>query len=310
MHRRLALVLALAGCGKAEDRPELEQPTDENRADYRAISSRVERFVDAHGYVIARDAAGNEKHQGDGLWRSGIALANLPCDMGLGIERALQDMTRSLGGALWRHPTQPERMSLDQALGFYYGAAARVTRCPETAAAWREALALHKDYLEANDGQLNPVDGAKLTAPFTAVRDALFSAVNLADGPSGRELASLEATAAAWTLATKTAKAACFRVNLSWMSLRTVEYAGYSVSDFGRNQFCGAAEGTDLPQVEHYCGRDGLDAFNREWQPNVWDFRFQRCAGWEEPDCIGDECAGVDKLTGLVEQYDFSNVNL
>jgi hypothetical protein len=185
MHRRLALVLALAGCGKAEDRPELEQPTDENRADYRAISSRVERFVDAHGYVIARDAAGNEKHQGDGLWRSGIALANLPCDMGLGIERALQDMTRSLGGALWRHPTQPERMSLDQALGFYYGAAARVTRCPETAAAWREALALHKDYLEANDGQLNPVDGAKLTAPFTAVRDALFSAVNLADGPSG-----------------------------------------------------------------------------------------------------------------------------
>lgn len=309
----LILALALAACSKAEERPAPEPATDTAEAALAETAKRVESFDDGSGFLVVRGKDG-PKHHGDALWRTGLALAGLPCSAGAVLEAGLARMIAELGGGLWRHPSQPARVSLDQALGFYLGAASRLARCGAAAVAvWRPMLEDHRAFLAVNRGRLNPRADDVLIPPFDAVAEAVFAQAGV--GPALETTGTaLEAAVASWAMATRSAKAACYRVNLGLMSLRAVELAGGRVSEKGRGDFCngipnviGGAAGLGLVWPDFYCGDAApLDAFLAGFQWNRSDFAFQRCPAWEdENDCEGDECPGIDRLMALREKFAF-----
>lgn len=313
MHIIISLVLALAACSKAEERPEPRPATDGAQAALDETTQRVQSFDDGTGFLVVRGPDG-PKHHGDALWRTGLALAGLPCSAGAALEAGLARMIAALGGGLWRHPSLPDKVSLDQALSFYLAGASRLKRCGAAAlAVWRPMLEDHRAFLAVHRNRLNPHASDVLIPPFHQVAEAVFAQAGV--GPALETTGTaLEAAVASWAMATRSAKAACYRVNLGLMSLRAVELAGGRVSEKGRGDFChgipnvvGGAAGLGLVWPDFYCGDAApLDAFLGGFRWNRADFAFQRCPAWEdENDCEGDECPGIDRLMALREKYTF-----
>ncbi len=215
---------------------------------------------------------------------------------------------------------------MDQVLPYYLAVARQIGKCPRSAEAWRETLTLHRDFMQDTGDRLNPNSDEKLPVGFDYVRDLLLSRLDLAGEPSDDRKKFLETELWLWALAVRHspaeikqmhpeltrrvdaqpklfAKAACFRVNLAWIAASAIDALGKPMSESMRGNFCGATDGLGLEHVDHLCGRPGLDEFLASWQANQWDDKFQRCRDWETPDCIGDQCAGIDKLEAMVEKY-------
>jgi hypothetical protein len=348
----LYVVLHLLGCDKAKEPSKPLEPTDPIVEDYIQTAIRVMDHTDQFGYVIVKGPYGEFKHQGDALWRSGLALAAMPCGTAMAIRQALATMVNELSGGLWRHPTLAQGISMDGALAFYLAMAARVARCPEETASWQSLMASHLRFMAANGDRLNPDSDVTLPAEFDFVRDQVAHKLGLAGEPHSDRQILLEAELWAWTLAVRhspdqvatilteeadeqshyvdlspnldadsrsralrqiaakqgkepveVGKAACFRVNLAWMSLRTIEHTDRMVTRWGRDRFCEASQDMGLTLVDSWCGRGGLAAWLEAWKPSRFDFQFQRC-NWEDSDCDGDSCGGVDKLHAMTELYD------
>lgn len=322
-------LILVVSCSKTKDRADSLPADDAVMSSYSLVVDRVMQHFDDTGFAIVWGPDGLAKHHGDGLWRTGLALAAMPCDKGSRQLDALEAMTAELGGGFWRHPSIPDKISMDGALAIYLAAAARTTRCPSEADRWATIMTMHRDFMAGSDKRLNPHDStAILPLGFDAVRDQVFHRLGLVGDPHSDRMLRLETEVWAWALAVRHSayeveeiiredvptydtshlptdlKAACFRVNLGWMSLRAIEHTGRKISNFGRDRYCAATDGMGLALVDHWCGRPGLAEFNESWQPNVWDFKHQRCPAWEEADCVGDSCGGIDLLHGLTEQYD------
>jgi hypothetical protein len=312
----IVVASALLGCAKAEERPEPAAATDAVVSDFQATEERALGFRDEHGYFLVKGPSG-WKHHGDALWRTGLALSALSCTAGQDTEAALALMLQELKGGLWRHPSRPTSISMDQTLPLYLAVASRVKRCPERAAFWKPLLALHRDFMAESGNRLNPYADTTLPLDFDYLRDLLLSELDLAGRPHTDRRLLLEAQLWAWVWAVRHSyrqddqgqfvatldKAACYRVNLAWVAIETMETLGERVSDNARNMICAETEGMGLATMDEWCGRGGLQEFLEKWQPNVWDVAFQRCPAWEGPDCVGDECAGVDKLVALRKKY-------
>lgn len=323
----LILFFTLIACSKAQEQSSPLDPGHSELEELKAISQRVQDHIDDHGYAIVWGPDHVAKHQGDALWRSGLALAALPCGSGSKLIASMTSMVDTLGGGFWRHPTIPDDISMDSALSVYLAAAARISHCPGETGLWHDLMAKHLAFMDANSDRLNPSSSATIPAEFDFVRDQLAHKLGLAGEPHSDRQNLLETEIWVWALAVRHSpsevkeivhrevptyevkplalqgKASCFRVNLGWMAFRSIEHTGRRISASGRDRFCAATDGLDLPLVDNWCGRDGLRDFLTNWQPNVWDFRPQRCPAWEEPDCIGDSCAGIDKLHALTELY-------
>lgn len=294
--KKIAILLLLLGCAKARPEPQPAAKPNPETALYDDASARMAGFLD-RGYVISRNSTGSADAQGDSLIFSGLALYGLPCTEGLPIAGAVEEMILALHGGLWRHPDLPDQISMDGALGLYRGISKRITECDEQAR-WAELMTLHKEFMEANGDKLNPKADTTLPPQFTVVRDGLFARLGLAGSPSANRQAALEAEIVSWAVATAQTKSACYRINLGLISLETEEENGQTISQTARNTFCSVTNGLSLIEPDFWCGRGAMQAFLDGFSYNKWQYRFQRCPGWESPDAGSDTEPAVDYLVG------------
>lgn len=302
----LAALTLLISCAKPESAPTLS-PGESAIIAYNGTLTRLVdlKLIDDNGFVVSRYDNGDAEHTGDSLIWSGVAMTAMPCAGGGAIANGLRDMVASQSGGLYRHPSLPEKISLDGAVGFYYGIADNIKRCQGDWA--EEALALEA-FADEHDGKLNAAADAEIYPEFTFARDAVLSAAGARGKPHGSRLAVLEAQAVAWAQAAKTAKAACFRVHVGWLALRTAEILGYSLTPAGKSAFCQVTDGLRLPTVDHWCGREGLLDYLESFQFNQWEYRHQRCPAWETPDGKpGLNTPAIDRLAALRAAYDFKS---
>jgi len=246
------------------------------------------------GWVVSRDGSGNAVARGDSLIWTGMHLATTSCDYESPLFSAFPD------GVLYRHPAYPDRVSLDGLLGFYYGLAYRLVKCGDIDKI-RQAFLPHYLYTIAHNGTLNPNEPryGKLELEFSYLRDLLAYRLGVIEKkPTNQK--PFETLMHLWTYGVLIKKAACFRIHLAWLGLRTSELLG-GLSSSGKSEFCSAQSGSDLPVVDHWCGQKSMLDWLNKFKINEWEYRHQRCSGWETPDGMGFERPGLDFLIGILE---------
>lgn len=313
---RFAATICLAfGCARAKPEEPKQDPGPDVVAQWHGAQDRLTASFAPDGFVVSiehGDGFTKPRNQGDSLIGTGVALASMDCARGAALDKALQDMVRTLNGGLWRHPGLPDQISLDGALGFYLGVAHRITHCGG-ADAWRPLLTKHLAMAPA----LNPA-GFLLDDPFTAVRDAVLSLVGLAPYPGADQLHHLGEAAAAMAAAPGAARAwnqahpdgpkaseACYRAHLGLISLQVIEVTGGAISQTDRDAFCQFVAPYNLPTSDHFCGRGDLRGWAASFQNDQYQFRHQRCPKWEQPDGDGLWQPAVDLIRGLADAYAF-----
>lgn len=303
-----ATLAVLAACRKPDPKPEPVDPPEYLREHY---AEAIDRLTSKHledGWVVSRLPDGSPEHVGDALIWTGLLLSALPCELGDPIESHLVDVINRHGGALVRYEplgdyANGREASADGALGLYRGIAHRIEKCGR-AEVWRSALADHFNFVEANDGRLNPFSTATLEVfqPVLALL-AHSAGVSGASHPGVSCLRDLRSVVTAWAAAVNVKHAACFRVHLGWEMLRTFETLGEDTPDEARSQFCMATTGMDIPLIDNWCGRGDLKAWIDGFEYDQWEFRHQRCGSWESPDGDGDSTPGLDLLMAMTEAY-------
>jgi hypothetical protein len=303
--KRLISILVLTACSKAADKPEPLPPTPPVEQVYAETIDRLESsFLDT-GWVVSKKH-GEPYHIGDSLIWSGLYLYAAPCDRAQATESALLNMLQDTDGYLYRHPTLSTEASLDGALGLWLGGAYRAFKCGSPS--WPTAFKTHHNWLQDNDWELNPHSSAKAYPEFNYLPALISARLNGAEAaPTYTRLNTIEIEVAAWAQAVKSTKAACYRAHLGWLALVTAEVAGENISANGRNAFCGATDGLDLPVIDHWCGRPGLEEYLAGFEYDKWEYRHQRCGGangWEYPDGGEAETPALDRLMALRVGYD------
>lgn len=305
----VCICLLTMSCARAQDRSMYVSPNDGDRERWSASVSRLTSTFLDNGQVVSRDADGNGVHLGDSLIWTGIALGVLGCDEGVGVSQALRARVVAGGGILERFEPLPSsyragnEVSLDGEIGLWFGFAARSRRCPAEAAELGQAWALRQQAVGDLEGQLHPNVDVRVPVGLAAARDAVGASLGVGSGPAGGELEAFGAVVATWARLVVADRAACFRVNLAWTAIRALEEGGRRVPPGWRDSFCAAAAPAGLPTVEHWCGREGLDAYLASYRPNEWEYRHQRCAGWESPDGGDLATPGLDELMALREKF-------
>jgi len=295
----LLLLLPLVfGCAKAKDEPKPQDPSQEVAAEFGAYQTRLVSMLD-NGWVVSRDSDGSVAHAGDSLIWSGVALGTLDCDAGQPIEDALLAMLQETGGKMYRHPTLKDEVSLDGAIGLYFGIARRVSRCPSSLEKWSVAVGLNAAF---GDDPMN-ANGEKLPKDWDVLRDLLMVKLAQAPAPDQSRAGSLQTEVAVWAAGVNAKHASCYRVNLGWLTLQTLEELGADTSR-GRNEFCVAVRGMDIPLVRSYCGDTAaIPDYVASFKPDEWEFRHQRCTGWETPDGAPYKTPALDLLLAIREGY-------
>lgn len=285
------LIMALIGCRHKEvDVTDIKEPTVELAKKCQDVVERFPEFLD-RGFVVSL-YQGTKIHQGDSLLFSGLALYALDCKNGQPIADALMAMLDSLDGGVYRHPDLPEKEpSLDGLLGMYRGITKRINMCGETDQ-WAKVMTHH-----------NARMAAALPAEFNLVADALGHRLGLNGEPDARRRETLAAEIVAWTELVKARKAACYRVHLGLLALQTMDDLGFPIPAGSRGQFAAATDGLQMPTIDHYSGRDGLEAFLQDFKYNDWQFALQRCEKWEPRDGFDQQHPGVDYLVGYADLF-------
>ncbi len=291
------LLLASNACGKDKKQQEPQDPPARIQEIYDDAITRIVGMLD-QGYVVSRDPA--PAHIGDALIWSGIALAVLPCAAGDPVESALLDMMNVLNGGLWRHYSLPDQISLDGAIGLYRGIAHRITACPGSKAKWIPALTAH---LALN--KLNPSSETTWPGDFKYVPELALAVATGGVHPDPSRLVALTGQVDAWTYGTVMAQEPCFRVNLGYQTLRTLEELGETVHN---GNFCAETQLAGLATADHWCARNDGHAFIDNFVYNQWEYHPQRCT-WEGlPDGKpGLETPALDLIEMIHESYTIPN---
>ncbi len=300
-------VFGIFAC-KSPKAPDKEVPESAVSTKYREASERLTSQFVENGWVVSRNSDGAPQHIGEGLIWTGLALSALPCDLGGTLEGALISTIGSLEGALVRYLPLGEyaggrEVTLDGALGLYRGIAERITRCGK-GDLWWPIIRMHLVYLRDHNSRLNAQADAVLGPHFDYLLDLLASHVGLMSEPDESNLRDLEGEVAAWAALVNAQHSPCYRINLGYIALSTAEELGKSVNWM---EYCAATRGTGIPIVEHRCGRGDLLSWIDSFEPNKWEYRFQRCGGWESPDGNDDMTPGLDLLVAMRAAYDLGN---
>jgi hypothetical protein len=303
MRRILAMAIGLVACHPKDTQPEPEQPGMSDVQLYDEAVQRLDRFID-RGFVVSLKADGTAEHQGDSLIWTGMALGSLPCGLGTKVAFGIRRMAAILQGGMWRHPDLVDDVSMDGALGVYWGLARRIKRCGE-ADFWKGMIEEHVRYLDTHDVlKLNPNSTASLVPGFDYLPRLLAHEADVGGEPSKDMLRSMQLSTIAWTVATKSQKAAAYRIHLSMIALQTVEELSVKLDPLLRSAFCSASKDTDMPTVDHFCGRGDLGGWISGFEYNAWEMRHQRAGAWETPDGKpGLETPAVDLLVALTTAY-------
>jgi hypothetical protein len=307
--RFLALLLTLAACAKAPDKPERLPATDSVRELYDQTADRLMAEFLEDGQVVSRKPDGSPEHVGDSLIWTGVAIGVLPCHLAEVVADRLALRIRDNGGELVRFEPLPEEyvagreISFDGVSGVLFGLARYRARC-QSDGVDRGFLTARRDYVARNDNRIHHNVDARIPAEFTFTEQALYHAYGLEGRPHDDRMHVLLLQLAGWTQAVKASRAACYRANLAWMHTSALEALGYSFGAAERGLLCQAAEGLDLPQWEHYCSRSmSLTSFVDAWQFDRAEFQLQRCS-WEHEEPRGRRYPGLDLLLALTELYD------
>ena len=301
MLTRIIILAALAStCAtKKDENPpiiigdvELQSLRDEYEA-------RLDSLIEPEYWVLSYRQDGDAIEpidQGDSLIFSGIAMGVTSCDgIGEKIETALLDAMPI--GTLFRHPTLPDQISMDGALGLLFGIAARWKYCDG-----QDVINKWSEFVNAIDpDKLNPAADDTLPLEFRYVLDVLKWRMGLAQAPKVTRRAILETQVASWAHAVVETKAACYRIHLGWLALRTLQMLGEAPSSIGKASFCSAIDPGQIPLIRHWCGGNLLVEYAKTYQKNEWSYRHQRCGGWEKPDGAQASRPGVDMLVALWE---------
>lgn len=293
---RLSLIfLCLLACSPAKDAEEKAAPDPAIISRYDSASDRALSMTD-RGFVVSRWEDGSTEHQGDALIWTGILLAHLPCDKGQPLEDALLKMVDDLGGGFYRHPSLSNSISLDGIVGAYRGISHRIVACPGSATKWAPRLQQHL----ALD-RFNPASAQRWEFEFRYVPELALAVATGGPRPDSRRLADLAKTLESWAAGVQISHSACFRVNVAYQTIRTVEELGGAFPALRRDNFCGATRGMRLATVDAWCGRGDLPAWIATFRYDEWEYAHQRCPWEDSPDGKpGLHTPAVD----LIEAYD------
>lgn len=294
----LWLLLVLSGCVHGLGNELQPSETDT----YNVVRGRMQGFEDKNHWIVSH-CGGQDCAQGDSLLFTGLAVYALPCADGAPMAQALMDMIVKSGGAIYRHPTIPDDVSLDGALGLYRGIAKRIKVCHE-AGLWATPLLMHRTYIDDHGGKLNAAsknDYSTLAGGFSYILDLLYAAAAGEEQPFVLRQAYLEAAVTGWAGINIVSKTACYRTNLALLALQTVEELGGEVSEPTRSSFCLITKDAGLPTADQWCGRPGMGTFLDSFQFDLWQYRPQRCPGWEKPDGNGNQHPAVDYAVGYCD---------
>lgn len=321
MFKIIGLVLLSVGCAKVKDKIEPIDPVpDEIVIDY---SDTIDYLVKSHlqgaWSVISVKPDGSPQRQGEALIWAGTALGSMTCASGAGIERGLIDMIISNHGQLVRVDPIGEygdgrQVTFDGAAGLLFGVSYRVFNCPESPRLWFTAWQQLMDYEIKSGGKLNDKADSRLDDDFTYLRDLIAWRVGLMPAPDTNRLDAMSKEIGAWAQALKakhvvavstdSKEPACYPMNLGLLFLLGVENSGQKIPKDGRDMFCNASEGMDIPTIDHWCGRKSMaENYLPNYQNDLWEMRHQRCGAWETPDGDGNSSSRVDKLLAYRMAY-------
>lgn len=272
----MPILMLLVACGK-EPPASVAPASDQGR--FIAVEERAAAMTSPAGWIACQNVDGTPGCLGDSLLFTGLAMGAADCEHG----QLYQDAIASMGAVLSRHPSLTGQISLDGLLGFYWGVARRVRRCPDQVESLRDLFQLSRVTSEA---QLEPY--------FGVVSTQVAADLGLGDPPAEDDRGILGAEVAAWSLATTSTHSAGYRIHLGMLALGLVS------APKGQAAFCASAGAAHIPLVEAFCGRDGLAEWLEAFQEDTWEYRHQRAA-WESPDAAGRKTPGIDYLMGYAE---------
>lgn len=300
----LLIFLVLIGC--THQKPDPSEPGEnfDPKPLYDYYVDRLDDFQE-DGWIVSRKEDGSPEHQGDSLLWTGLAIGSLPCDEASDYAERMQDMIKENGGALVRFQPLGEyengrEISFDGATGLYYGILSHLLAC-NSVGDWDLVWPIHTDYLSRNYGYLHPNVRVAVEPEFTVLPDMISHLLGRRGRPDSDRIRALEAEATAWVYAVKVAKEPCFRIHLSWLYMKALEKTK-ELSARGKHLWCVASEGTDIPLVDHWCGRYPISDW--KFTENEWEYRHQRCGGWETPDGDGIKTPGLDLIISYKEVLD------
>jgi hypothetical protein len=321
MSKLINFILSLflvSSCGKAEDHFAPEDPSEDQFADYRNLSETIARDFTHGGFsVVSRSPEGSPVHQGEGLIWGGTYLWAAPCDVGSEVSRSMAAMILKNNGQLIRVDPLGEyedgrEVTLDGAIGLMAGVARRVVNCGESDL-WRDPWDKMIKFQNANGGKLHANVEATMVDQWKYLRDLIGYKLGISSEPGDHRLKDLENAIGHWALLVKTAKetgigsSACFRINLGFTSIITAETLGKSISSAGRDFFCRNVSGMTIPTTLHWCGYLTIKEYINEFEPDIWEYRHQRCQ-WENPDGKDNRSPALDKLVAYVMAHGWTNL--
>ena len=299
------------GCGAVADQFEKEPEEEESKPGFEEIYADLTKDFLHNGLIVSRDN-GQPEHQGEAILWTGIAAGALPCWMARPFMDKISDMSIKNGGYFER--TEPLGEYVDRPINFdgmsgvYFGYAGFISHC-EIYPALVDSWGKHRKYLSDNGDRLHPNTSEKYPNVFDSVVQAIDYRLGLRSSLPNADALKLVSTAAStWATGVVLSQSACYRIHLSFLQLKALDYMGVGT---GRDSFCRATgkagdpsqTAIDIPLIDHYCGRDGLKNYLDNFLSNQWEYRFQRCGAWETPDGNNIATPGLDFLVGYSEYY-------
>lgn len=299
----LAAALALAGCGKkekggqdggnglpaAEDLSAFKPQAQELKA--RLLSGFV-----SQGFIVSMDGP-TVIETGDAAIFTGESLLFLSCAEGQPVQDALIAAIHAAGGMIPRFavpdPASDRPTSRDMVLGVMLGFLYRADACPDQRPAIEASWAEHHGYVKAMGGDLGPGTGNDLGS-LHWLWDRASIALHATDNATDKGIFELGMTSTARSI--HDLKSACYPMHLGDIQILAAAHMGDAVSDSAHQLFCGESDGMDLPLTDWLCGRRAASDWLAAFKQDEYQFRHQRCGGWEGPDGKGHQHPDVDFL--------------
>jgi len=300
----------LTSCGVMENLffdakvPGFPLPQDVSAFKSKAIEYRQRLMTEflENGYVVSK-REGKPHHRGDSVLWTMIAAASSPCGVA---KRLMEPVFQSLmasDGLLKRiEPLDPDSKtdptSRDMETGFIFGITSYYIKCPEERSRIEDVWFAHVSYVQhykklAKIG----VDSKTRLSPaiLTSMRYLNYLILEPQKGSTIFHQFYNDIANALGNSFLGGTGVSCYPYHLSTLLNISSSAIGYGASNTNRDLLCRATKGKGLVLTDWYCNRVNPIEYLKDFQPNVWEYRWQRCQN-ESPDSAGAQTPAVDFL--------------